>query len=220
MDPPSLPEDEIVPVPEELVREWFGDDGPLPTLARVGTRGDGSCFYASLLAAVSPTYLLATRARRAELAHQYRCTFRSKLKPADLRRLGAEDTGRAAFVQAAEDFCRSRVWADETHIKFAREDAERNIIFVDFTTGKLHCGVHAPEVLEGEAIETVIIAWVRREHFETMVRLLPGDLPGTVLVRTTFDPADPVDRRLIERLSRRYADGCELPFAPFAEEAV
>lgn len=178
-DFPPTAVDRIRPLPPALVRKMFGKElaeDPEYLWGSLGTIGDGSCMFHSLAAALAyfmkgqtKPYMEMTPSERSAAVAEWRCSMRDSYTREHHDRLAAKlVTGRDSptpHAKVHKDFCDASAWANEIMIRHIMHHLKLNIVFVNCQTRALYCGVH------GEAGRTILIAWVRREHFELIVRV-------------------------------------------------
>jgi hypothetical protein len=183
-------------------KRWFGDTG---RYGRVGTIGEGSCFFHSLCFAMNKDgYPALTESDKKKLVHAWRCkTFGDACTKEAFKKHSKNQT-EAAFKTFKKKLCNPTTWADETMIRFASELTDTNIVFLDLRNKETYCGLHHDKVLHGTAdpVPTIVVAWVNREHFEPIVRI--ADASGTL--HTMFD----TDDSMVRHLMGAYKSKCEL----------
>lgn len=219
---PALPpdeagrEDHVYEFSPQISERWFG----LGRFGRLGTIGDGSCFFHSVCYAINADgYTTASRARRQQIAYKMRCAFARKFAERDYDRItaGTVTTYKKPFKAVKKLMCNPKAWADEVMIKFASTILGLNIVFMNLYHGAntMYCGVHSPQALaEAQAHQktsepSVIIAWVNQSHFELVVRI--DDIgPVHTRVRTCFDSNVHADFQVINHLMSAYSNKCHI----------
>tara|TARA_B110000090_G_scaffold134221_2_gene147786 strand:- start:6299 stop:6901 length:603 start_codon:yes stop_codon:yes gene_type:complete len=138
------------------------------TYARVGTIGDGSCFFHSVCYAINKDgYIRLNQTEKKLIAHKYRQKFAAQSnKDNMLESLCA----RRNVCPKQEDLSRKlmdpKTWADQEMIMWASEVLGKNIVFVDDNKRgpQMYCGVHN----DGD---TIIILWIKKSHFELVAKV-------------------------------------------------
>lgn len=192
------------------VEKWFRSG----RFARIGTIGDGSCFFHSVCMALNPqSYRSATVENRKRMAHGLRCGFARRLT----RDVYDDIVGVMKYDKTYEtvkaDLCKPSEWADELMIKLASTVLGVNIIFVDMSKDSVYCGVHSEKALEAAKrhqkpeVVTIVVAWVQHAHFEVIGRI-DSVGPSDVKVRLAFDPSNVEDAITIQNLMETYKSRC------------
>jgi hypothetical protein len=194
----------VYELPRDTCEKWFGGY----RCARVGTVGEGSCFYHSVAFAMNlQNYCYKTTDKeRQAIVHAWRKDRFAKTFTKDIyEAMKPKDT----YENVIQSIQNPTEWANETHIKHASTILNVNIIFLDIREDSPYCGIHDRRVLysPGQAnVPTIIVAWVNRQHFEPIVRI--ENTEG--LLRTMFIPEDAVDNQFIQAVMKSYADSCKL----------
>ena len=182
--------------------KWFGDTG---RYGRVGTIGEGSCFFHSVCFAlnIDDYAYKKTEADKKKFVHSWRCDFIGKAFTEDDFKVLRKPS--ETFKSVKKRMCSPTSWADETMIRFASKLLNANIIFVDMRKKETYCGIHHDKILSktDTSLPTVLIAWVNYEHFEPIVRI---DNPETGLLQTSFKYSDP----MVQHLLQAYKSKCDL----------
>ena len=180
---PFIPPGEYVLIPQHITEPLFGIKY---TFARFGVAADGSCFFHSLCAAFnSANYLQRSERHQRKIASNLRCSLIAGT--ADHSRYNAiasnlwHDSEEHSLLDLKSRFCRTHIASTEAMIRFAMEKLKINIIFVDYSVGKLRCDVYGDP-----KHPTVFIAWIDRKHFEPLGLLSEGSQ-----MRFVFDPSEP-----------------------------
>lgn len=195
----------VYELPRKTCEKWFGNY----RCARVGTIGEGSCFYHSLAFAMNfQNYCYQTSdQKRKEIVHTWRTNrFAKTLTKEEYEKFHTKES----YEKMLSDIENPTTWANQYHIKHASSILNVNIIFLDLREDSPYCGIHDRRVLyspENTVVPTIIVAWVNRQHFEPIVRI---EDPEKGLLRTMFTADDPVDKEFIEAVMKSYADSCKL----------
>lgn len=214
--------DHLYELPASTVRRWFGSG----RYGRIGTIGDGSCFFHSLCKAINfrgvsgngTPYEEASMAERKAIVTGLREWLAEGLTVDTLKQLQkAAVTPNHKTLEEVQRMLRApKVWADEIIIKWTSKALGYNIVFMNLANNSntMYCGVHDKRALEScKACErpdvvTIVVAWVNREHFELLVRIDDPDGPQGVVVRKAFSPSDPRDLATVQALMRAYGTVC------------
>ena len=167
---PLLP-NQIKILPAEYQKLW----GDRFVMCRVGTIGDGSCFFHALARAlnyyefshlqISEQKKKGLRLREKFLNHITRENWDIFKKNCNVPEYFQTNTFRSDQGELVED----SAWADEMMIRFCSDALRKNIVFINagLSPPEMYCGVHGRK-----DEETVVILWVGGgTHFETCVRL-------------------------------------------------
>jgi hypothetical protein len=149
-------------------------------------------------------YAHLTEAEKKKLVHAWRCKTFGDACTKDSFMKHARTSSDSAYKTFKKKLCNPTTWADETMIRFASELTNTNIVFLDLRNKETYCGLHNEKVLRGttDAVPTIVVAWVNREHFEPIVRI--ADTSGTL--HTMFD----TDDSMVKHLMGAYKSKCEL----------
>lgn len=209
-------DDGVYELNPELVKNWF-DEG---RYCRIGTIGDGSCFFHSVCKAldVKAYRSMDSKSRRAMIQ-----SFRYGLSQAFTENeyneitkslVGTKKRDYDAMKTALKEV---PTWADEAMIRYVANKVKCNIVFMNFgnNENRMYCGVHQAETLNAVAncgapkSPTVIVAWVDHSHFELIGRI--DDVSDKqISIRCVFDPMDARDAKTIENVMRAYQVKCKL----------
>lgn len=186
----------------QTCKKWFGHEG---RFGRVGTIGEGSCFFHSVAFALNrDNYSKLDDDAKKKMVYAWRKSFADSFTQQDhdlLRIRKKYDLVKKRMEMPTE-------WADESIIRYVAHKLNMNIIFMDMRTKTAFCGIHNEAVLYGsgdKSIPTVLVAWVNRQHFESIVRI-----DGPTTLRTLFSETDAHDRSMIQHLMQTYSDACGL----------
>lgn len=210
-------EDHLYELPPDVVQRWFANG----RYGRMGTIGDGSCFFHSICYALdSQDYVAKPR--------QERRTMVQKLRKGLAKRLTKEDYDRIAgllvsarmpkpYKEILRDLENPSTWAEECMIRWTSQVLGLNVVFLNLSDNRndMYCGVHDAGALRSVSkcalpdVPTVVVAWVDSSHFELVVRI-DSVGPEGVHVRRCFQPDYPQDRDTIDNLMRAYAQSCKV----------
>lgn len=205
--------DNVYELNRSTVHRWFKTG----RFARVGTIGDGSCFFHSICMALDPqkSYRSASSQRRKDIAHALRCGFAKHLTMEMYTSIVGLMSKKyeKQYENVKADLCKPKEWADEVMIKLASAVLGVNIIFLDMSSDSVYCGVHSPKALDAAKrhqradVVTIVVAWVSHAHFEVIGRIdSVGDTE--VEVRLAFDPTIVEDAITIQNLMEAYKSQC------------
>lgn len=202
----------IVELPPKLVCSWMRGEG---RFARMGVQGDGSCFFHSICSLMNLNdYLFLSDQKQKEIAYEFRCNFSKNFTRSQYKEMSDKSSSSKSYEQEHDGFCSPKVWADEIMIRYASRALNMNLIFLDLENDKAYCGVHGEEANESIKQKNIvkqktgIVAWVKRQHFEPIVRI---DDAETGLITTIFEPEkDEKDAKLIKNFMKTYVDSCNL----------
>jgi transposase-like protein len=192
-----------------MCTKWFGSQDKY---ARVGTIGEGSCFFHSLSYALNRNgYVsLKTDEERKRHVHGWRCETFGKSFTEEAYTRFKTDKYKKSFKTCKTNMCNPTAWADEMSIRHAAEVLNVNIIFMDMRKKEAYCGMHSDVVLykpQTTGVPTIIVAWVNNQHFEPIVRIEDVD---TGHLHTMFHASHAKDKAMIEHLMKTYKVSCNL----------
>jgi hypothetical protein len=205
---------QLTALPQDLMRALRKHVDPknvhiLNGLRRLGTLGDGTCFYHSILSMLNyKGYNTKDERRRKELAYAFRCGMKNIISPDNLAaeleytRLGHDALPREADI-LAQKLCDPKVWADELVIRALTRRFHWNLVFWDATTQQFYCGVQGSKP---ESQVTMLVIWIAHSHFEAVVMT---DASGAIHSHEPgmFRPGHPIQRALMSV----YRDLCRRP---------
>lgn len=209
-------DDVVYELPKSLVTKWFKTG----RYGRMGTIGDGSCFFHSLCQALDMNgYAAASHARRKEISKALRHTLSYMFTEKDYKELQKTMTTESpkSFQEIKKMLSETATWADEIMIKWASKTLNANIIFMNLgnNVNTVYCGVHDKNTAQAikrckrPDVPTVVVAWVDHSHFELVVRL--DDIgQDTVTVRKAFSPLDANDLETIQNVMSSYTFKCNI----------
>lgn len=202
-------ENEIYELPRDLCEEWFGG----ARCARVGTIGEGSCFYHSLCFCMDQDgYTKTTTMKdKKNITHSFRKQFEDSFTEDVYNDLTQVCQTDKPYEKILSEIGTPTKWADEMQIRHASNVLNINVMFIDLRKKKAYCGVHSNKVMystrfsKAHEVPTIIVAWINNEHFEPIVRL--DDIESGKL-RTMFRM--PEDQQFLESLLETYKTRCNL----------
>lgn len=187
------------------------------SFGRVGTIGEGSCFFHSLCYVTNrDNYAFQSYDDQLKIAHNFRCTtFKERFTEDEYKKLKKTVPNyEKTYEELIEGFCKPNVWADEIMIKFACKLLGYNILFLDFTSSNMYCNVVSQDALDAVHAEqdinqnTILVGWVSRSHFEPIVKIVD---PKQGRIRTVFNGyLDPNDKVTIDYILKNMASECNL----------
>jgi hypothetical protein len=162
----------------DTVNKIFGLENNKIRLGRIGTIGDGSCFFHSCCLAMNlHNYANLTSPGRKEIAYKLRIDMSEALTEKEFEKLGKG----VQYDAFKEEIRQPKTWADEKMIKWASTFLNANIVFINVSNNKnqLFCGVVNESFLEAvkkcatrnSEIPTILIGWIDHSHFECIVRI-------------------------------------------------
>ena len=200
---------------KDVVRNWFNDG----RYCRIGTIGDGSCFFHSVCKALNVKgYRELDGPQRRALIKQFRRGLSDSFTEDHYNEISGALVGsnKRTFAQMKEALGQTPTWADEAMIRYVAAKLGCNIVFMNFgnNANKMYCGVHQSDTLQSVAqcgkpkSPTIIVAWVDHSHFELVGRI---DNVGAhkADIRVVFDPANASDAETIQNVMRAYAVKCK-----------
>ena len=193
----------------DLCEEWFNG----ARCARVGTIGEGSCFYHSLCFCMNLDDYVGTKTEKEkkEITYSFRKQFQDTFTEDVYEELKKVCNTSKSFEQIYEEIKKPTKWADEVQIRHASNVLNINVMFMDLRKKKVYCGVHSNKLMyptrqsQMTQIPTIIVAWINNEHFEPIVRL--EDI-NTGNLRTMFKY--PEDKEFLDSLITKYKSVCGL----------
>ena len=199
-----------------IVKRWFGPG----RYGRVGTIGDGSCFFHSLCMALDvQDYVAKNATERKAVAHTLRCKLSKNFTEEDYNAIVDTMATKpsASYLDIKRQLCEPATWAEEIMIKWTSKALDTNIIFLNLSdeANTLYCGVHdaatAAAVKKDQRPEwpTVVVAWIDHAHFELVVRIDDVD-KSHVTIRRVFDPLVTEDLETIDHLMKAYMSKCHI----------
>jgi hypothetical protein len=202
-------------LPTALVRKWFMSG----RYGRIGTIGDGSCFFHSVCLAMNRGgYKDLGNKEKKDIAY----ALRTELSEAftleaynEILKHVLTDTP-SPYESIKEMLLKPSTWAEEIMIKWTSKYLKCNIVFLNMSDSNMYCGVHdastATAVKKCEEPETItiVVAWVNHEHFELIVRLDKVQEEKPVSVRGAFDPTIEKDLVTIRSVMKSYVTKCKV----------
>jgi len=208
--------DDIYELPATLTKQWFKTG----RFGRVGTIGDGSCFFHSVCLALDlHSYAQSQTKKRKAISGALRSALSQMFTEEEYEsiRKTLVSPSKKTFQEIQKMLQNPSTWADEIMIKWASKCLATNIIFLNISDNinQMYCGVH--DVTTTDAIKrcedperpTVIVAWVDHSHFELVVRL-DEITDESVTVRKAFSPKLEKDLQTIRNVMSSYAVVCKV----------
>lgn len=186
---------------------------PLGHVMRMGTHGDGSCFFHSLAALVNyKNYLAQPFADRQALGHEFRRTFVTRLTTKDFNHLQSlfPNNMRRTRQELCDGLARPEEWADESMIKFVSHILKVNLLFLSGTTGHFQC------TLAGNPAEhaTGVVVWINNCHFEPLLWVYLV-CKNHVHLKGTLTPKSPNDIAHIAHIIQMFWQQCRVALPSF-----
>lgn len=163
----ALPVGYFAKLPPQVHQRFFPTFRP-EAVQRMGVHGDGTCFFHSLASAVNMDgYLQLSHQERQAAGHRFRCDFEARVDDKLWSKMVRQSPHniRAPQAQVKQNFCQSRVWAEETMIKATSMVMGLNIIFIDGSSNNYYCGMKG----QPQCQDTVVMLWVDHAHFEPVL---------------------------------------------------
>jgi hypothetical protein len=209
-------ENHVYEFDQKIVKKWFKNG----RYGRIGTIGDGSCFFHSVCRAIDLNgYCDGSNAERKKIVAAFRCELSESFTEEDYHEILQTIVGanHKSFATIKEQLCQPHTWAEEIMIKWCSRKMNLNIIFLNLGKNKntMYCGVHDPSTVKNiskckvPSVDTVVVAWVDNSHFELVVRIDDID-SKMVSIRKLFDPKNAKDLETIENVMIAYTTQCNL----------
>jgi len=202
-------------LPSNIVHKWFMSG----RYGRIGTIGDGSCFFHSVCLAMNRGgYKDLGNKEKKDIAYALRTELSEAFTPEaykDIMKHVVTDTP-TPYALIKEMLLKPSTWAEEIMIKWTSKYLKSNIVFLNLSDSSMYCGVHdastaaAIKKCEDPDTMTIIVAWVNHEHFELIVRLDKIHEEKSVGVRTAFDPTNEKDLVTIRSVMKTYVTKCKV----------
>jgi len=170
----------IAELEPKLVQEWFGTG----RYGRMGTIGDGSCFFHSICQSTNFRNYSYTfdKAERQTIVDDLRLQISNALTTdlyTYIQSQMQDPSDVETFDTIKSNLIKRSVWANEFMIRLTSILLNKNIIFMNVSrnTNQPYCNVHLKSSVEDvedckEPKEaTIIVAWVDKSHFELVVRI-------------------------------------------------
>lgn len=202
-------------LPANITHKWFLSG----RYARIGTIGDGSCFFHSVCLAINrDNYKDRSNKEKKDIALALRTdlsgAFTLEAYNKILKHVVTDTPTPYELIK--EMLLKPSTWAEEIMIKWTSKYLKCNIVFLNLNSYSMYCGVH--DISTAAAIKkceqpdtiTIIVAWVNHEHFELIVRLDEIHENTSVGVRTAFDPTNEKDLVTIRSVMKTYVSKCKV----------
>ena len=209
-------DDILFELSKEVVDKWF-ENG---RYGRIGTIGDGSCFFHSICKSLNLNdYMSCSSEKRKKISGALRQHLSETFNEDDFNEIEKTLVGRnkLSFQSIKTKMAEPKTWAEEIMIKWTSKVLKANIIFLNLgdNENNMFCGVHDIQTLKDiktckEPTKlTVIVAWIGHEHFELIVRI--DEIDDTeVSIRRAFNPEHTRDLDTITNIMRSYKNKCSL----------
>ena len=210
-------EDTIYELEYALVDRWFGSG----RYCRIGTLGDGSCFFHSVCKGLNyKGYNQQDEAGRKRISLGLRTRLSENLTENQYNEILKTLVGssKKSYEEIKSMLLKPATWAEEIMIKWTAMYMKKNIVFLNVGNNEnnMYCGVHdtqtvsAVEACRRPKVPTIIVAWVDHEHFELVGRIDALEEGHHALVKTCFWPKDAQDLATITNVMTAYASACHL----------
>lgn len=210
-------EDVFYELSNDVIKTWFKSG----RYGRMGTIGDGSCFFHSVCLALNrENYKYEKTDRRKEIAiklrHELSENFTEEAYE-DIRKTLITKNHKTYEI-IKDMLLKPSTWAEEIMIKWTSKYLNVNIIFLNLgdNENRMYCGVHDTSTAEAvkachkPEMVTLIVAWISHEHFELVVRLDSVNENKNITIRTAFMPKYEKDLLTIQNVMRSYITGCRV----------
>ena len=181
----------------------------------LNSHGDGSCFFHSVVAALTEHYDQMTKADQKRAGHRFRHAFLDLMNEQlytnamhrirlDLTQKGRENLlngSEYSYNEFRERMLNFRTWADATIISSVSLLLQLNIVFFDSVGQKLYYGVDNFRRARKKGLPTILVEWQGREHFNLIVRVTQLPNNKTRIDRQFFFDRD---NAFLERLEKIY----------------
>jgi hypothetical protein len=205
----GLPANQMRPLPTEINAKYFGGQN----MYRYGVRGDGTCFFYSICAALNKdNFMNSTPKKQIEIGQRFRCAFTDNLSLDDWQKFERKHNYNTGYTleKLKRKFCQPSVWADQPVIQYTIEALNLNIIFLDDRMRRLFCGVHGKSTNR----PSMVILWLNHSHFEPVVRVNSFDLiSNRIQVQMLFHPSK--DKAIIGGFMSAYTHECRVTLNDF-----
>lgn len=184
---------------------------------RIGTIGDGSCFFHSLCMALNrESYAKESSKKRKEIVRQLRTLLEANVTEEALKHISEKSNAEVGTLEAfKKKLLDCSVWADEPMIRWTAEYLNINIIFLNIVKNAFFCNVHHPLINKslhcesgtcGGPKNTVVVAWVQHQHFELIGIAQKSPDVAHLSVKVLFLSTEHVIKEILER----YTSQCKL----------
>lgn len=207
-------QDHFYELPQAIVKRWLRDG----RYGRLGTIGDGSCFFHCICYASNVKgYRDLPYAERRTIAHKLREGLSERFtEEAYTNILEAMNSKKIpkSYKAMKQMMGESKTWAEEVMIRWTSIQLGLNVVFLNVgnNANQMYCGVHHAEATRDfkdckSAWPMVVVVWADHSHFELLCRL---DAVGAeeVTIRPYFDPSDTDDQTTIQNLLAAYVETC------------
>ena len=194
---------------------------------RIGTIGDGSCFFHSICLCLNKSkiwdnesYILANHKARQEIALKLRNYVADHMTEDLLEQIYKEMRNKNAKItleQLDKKLRTLKTWADETIIRATSKILNKNIIFLNLMKNTMFCEVHdddtersthctAEDSSCGIPAHTIIVAWVNYKHFE-LIGVAESKTETAANIKVQFN-----DKPTIKFIMDHYFQSCGKKF--------
>lgn len=181
------------------------------------SHGDGSCFFHSVVAALTEHYDQMKPADQVRAGRTFRRAFLDLMNEqlyanamhrirTDLALKGSESIlngSQYSYNEFRKRMLNFRTWADATIISSVALLLQLNIVFFDGVGQKLYYGVDNFRRAREKKLPTILVEWQDRSHFNLIVRVTQLPNNKTQVDRQFFFDRDS-DNAFLERLERMY----------------
>ena len=191
---------------------------------RIGTLGDGSCFFHSICLALNKndiwhneSYVDSSIEDRKKISLELRNHLSRQIKKEDYEEIISKHFKKNTKepLTSFEDFKKklldSKVWADELIIRWTSKCLNLNIIFLNLMENAMFCNVHHSQIIKslnckfdngcGGPTKTIIVAWVKHQHFE-LIGIIENTLSNDIRARVVFTHED------AQQIMKKYFSQC------------
>lgn len=194
---------------------------------RVGTIGDGSCFFHSICLALNKheiwlmeSYVESNKEERQKISKTLRTYLSEALTSEDYEDVKSKlDLGHnskadiLSFDNLKLKLLDPKYWANELIIRWTSKCLNINIIFLNLMENAMFCNVHHSQITKslnckssngcGGPTQTIIVAWVKHQHFE-LIGAVEKTKDKHVIVRVIFTNED------VKQIMKKYFSQCPI----------
>ena len=218
-----LPTDKFAYLPKHTIGV---DDEARPKQGiRLGTIGDGSCFFHSLCLALNKheiwnleSYVDSDKERRQKISQILRAYLSEKLNLSDYEEVAKKMDHNSGEILSYDTLklklLDSKFWANELIIRWTSKCLNINIIFLNLMENAMFCNVHHSQITKslnckssngcGGPTQTIIVAWVKHQHFELIGAIEQETKNKHLQVRVIFTKED------VKQIMKKYFSQCPI----------
>ena len=209
---------------QTISKKWF--DGS--RYGRLGTIGDGSCFFHSICMATNlQQYCTKNVSEKTEIVKRFRAFLAAKFTPQVFQELVQELNNplkpTETYEQIIANFGDKKIWADEIMIRWCSKALNKNIIFMNLgnNVNRPYCNIHLKSVENSikrcslPKEPTIVVAWISNSHFELVVRIDTVTDQGIQVTKEFYpfearNPKKEEDTNTVLALMHAYTQQCNV----------